>query len=262
MSERFVRLLKVFADGNEISGYSRVRLFGSERMDRVIGLYPFLFTLRIWNLSEEGYLALSRCNTVTVKSEDAELVSGCFADSSRIVSFQGSIATICFSPSLSLWNAQVSVSIDAGATVRETVMQLLVASDTGIELLTTEGMDAVFARPQAFCGRAAECIDDALSMANARACMLPSGVCVVPALGVPVSLQLNDEDLVDAPEFPHSGLMLLRTRAEGWTLGKSASVSWEGKEYTGLIRERSFDLDTGDGPWNTELLLELGCNEQ
>ena len=71
MSERFVRSLKVFADGDEVAGYSRTRLMGNERMDSSAGLFPYLFTLQLWNLSEDGYLALSRCKTVTVKSEDA-----------------------------------------------------------------------------------------------------------------------------------------------------------------------------------------------
>ena len=262
MNESFVRALAILADGEPVSGFSRARLMGSERMDSSAGLFPYLFTLHLWNLSDDGYLALSRCRSVTVKSEDAELVSGQFADSSRVISFQGSVATICFSPGLPLWQAQVSVSVDAGATVRETAAQLLAASGTGKELLTAEGMDAVFSRPQAYHGRAAECIEEALAMAGARACIVPSGLSVVPASGVSVSLALDEEDLLDAPEFPHTGLMLVRTRAAGWTLGKSARVSWEGKEYTGLIRERSFDLDTGDGPWRTELLLELGRNEQ
>ena len=85
---------------------------------------------------------------------------------------------------------------------------------------------------------------------------MPSGLSVIPASGVPVSLSLEGEDLLSAPEFPHTGLMLLRTRAAGWTLGKGVRVSWEGEEYTGLVRELSFDLDTGDGPWRTELILE------
>ena len=257
MSERIIRSLSVFADGSEIDGYSRIRFTGGERMDTQPCLFPYLFRLQIWNLSEDGYLALSRCKIVTVKSGASELASGYFDDSARFSTPQGSVATICFSPGLPLWRSQVSVTVDAGASVKDTVNQLMAASGTGIELLTSEGMDQVVARPQAFCGRAAECIEEALSISGARACLVPSGLSVIPASGVQVSLSLEEEDLLDAPEFPHTGLMLLRTRAAGWTLGKSVRAVWEGEAYTGLIRERAFDLDTGDGPWNTELLLEL-----
>lgn len=258
MSEQIYRSLKVFADGIEVTGYSRIRFTGSER----IGLFPYLFRLRIRNLSDDGYLALSRCRTVTVKSGEAELVSGQLADSVRTVIRQGTVTTVCFSPGLALWQSDVSLSMEAGATVRETVEQILEVSGTGIRLITSDGMSEAFYRPQAFYGRAAECIGEALSASGARACLVPSGLAVVPASGVLVSLSLEGEDLLDAPEFPHRGLMLLRTRAAGWTLGKGVRVSWEGEQYTGLIRERSFDLDTGDGPWNTELILELGRNEQ
>lgn len=257
MKESFVRALAILADGEPVSGLSRVKLTGGERL----GLFPFLFTLRLWNLPEDAYLALSRYRVVTVKCGEAELVSGQFADSVRMVTRQGTVTTVCFSPGLPLWQAQVSVSVDAGATVRETVAQLLTASGTGVRLLSREGMEEVFSRPQACYGRAAECVEEALSASGARACLVPSGLAVVPAAGVPVSLLMDEEDLLDAPEFPHQGLMLLRTRPAGWTLGKSARVVWGGKEYTGLIRERSFDLDTGDGLWRTELLLELGRNE-
>ena len=259
MSESFVRFLKVFADGTEVSGYSRIHFSGCERMRKSLDLFPYLFKLRFWNLDEDGYLALSRCHVVTVKSGEAELVSGQFADSSRIVTLSGSVATICFSPGLALWQSRVSVSLAAGKTARETVTELLAASGTGIELLTAEGLEQVFARPQTYYGRAAECIEKALTISGARACLVPSGLCVVPPGGVPVSLSLDEEDLVDDPQFPHSRLMLLRTRPAGWTLGKSARVSWKGEQYVGLITERFFDLDTGDGPWSIELILEVSA---
>ena len=255
MSERIYRLLKVFADGIEVTGYSRIRFTGSERL----GLFPYLFRLRIRNLSDDGYLALSRCRTVTVKSGEAELVSGQLADSVRTVTRQGTVTTVCFSPGLRLWQSDVSLSMEAGATVRETVEQILKVSGTGVRLLSPEGTGQVFARPQAYFGRAAECIEEALSVSGARACLVPAGLSVIPASGVPVSLGMDGEDLLSAPEFPHTGLMLLRTRPAGWTLGKGVRVSWEGKQYTGLVRERSFDLDTGDGPWRTELILEVSA---
>lgn len=254
MSE-LIRSLSVLADGQPVSGFSRVRLAGGERL----GLLPFLFTLRLWNLSEDGYLSLSRCKVVTVKCGEAEMVSGQFSDSVRTVTRQGTVTTVCFSPGLPLWQSDVSLSIDAGVTVRETVEQILSTSGTGVRLITSDGMPETFSRPQAFYGRTAECVEEALSASGARACLVPSGLEVVPSSGVSVSLMMDDTDLLDAPEFPHKGFMLLRTRPAGWTLGKGVRIVWEGEEYTGLVRERSFDLDTGDGPWRSELILEVSA---
>lgn len=252
MSE-LIRSLSVLADGEPVNGFSRVRLSGGERL----GLLPFLFTLRLWNLAEEGYLALSRCRSITVKCGEAELVSGQFADSVRTASKQGTITTVCFSPGLALWQSGVSLSVPTGLTAGETVERLLTASATGIDLLTAEGMGQVFVRPQAFRGRAAECIGEALSISGARACLVPSGLCVVPANGVPVSVVLGEEDLLAEPEFPSGDRALLRTRAAGWTLGKGVRAVRKGTEVAGLICERFFDLDTGDGPWRTEIVLQM-----
>ena len=288
-TEPLSRSLTILADGEPVTGRSRAWLTGGERL----ALFPYLFTLRLWNLPEDGYLALSRCRSVSVLSGGAELVIGAAAGTVRHTTPQGVVTTVCFSPGLPLWEAPVSLSVEAGASVADTVQQLLLSSGTGIRLLSSEGLDAAFARPQAFCGRAAECIEEALSRAGARACIVPSGLCAVPASGVPVSMTLDEEDLLSAPEFPDAGTrglsrsvtpqagqrdcprrfapdifrncrtvpdvqMILRTHAAGWTLGKCVRAVWEGDSYTGLICERSYDLDTGDGPWRTELLLEPG----
>ena len=100
-----------------------------------------------------------------------------------------------------------------------------------------------------------------MGKAGARCCLVPSGLCVIPAEGLPVSMVLTEEDLTDVPSFNCGGDMVLRTGPDGWTLGKGGEVRYGGTVNRGLISERLLSLDTGDGPWRVELVVELKQDE-
>lgn len=253
MENQMNRTLTVFADGEPVTGYARIRLTGSDALN----LYPSLFTLRLWNLSEEDYLMLSRCREAAVKHDEAVLASGWVSDVYRRITKDGTETFVSFSPGLALWEAAVSLSVEAGVTVSEMVRRLLAESGTGIQLLSFPGDDPVSTRGQVFFGRAAECIETALSAAGARACLVPAGLCVVPAGGLPVSVTLSEEDLTDAPAFASDGRMILRTVPAGWTVGKTIEVSYGSSVNRGIVSERLLDLDTGNGPWRAELNVEM-----
>jgi len=167
----------------------------------------------------------------------------------------GTETSVAIAPGLALWEALVSLAVEAGVTVSETVRRLLEASGTGILLLSFPGEDPLITRAQAFFGRAAECVEEALGKVGARCCLVPSGLCVIPKEGLPVSMILTEEDLTDVPSFNCSGDMVLRTGPVGWTLGKGVEVRYGGTVNRGLILERMINLDTGDGPWRVELVV-------
>jgi hypothetical protein len=248
------RMLTILADGEPVTGYARARLIGTERL----GLYPSLFMLHLWNVAEEDYLALSRSKDVTVMHEDVVLVSGTVSDVFRHSTKSGTEAHVAISPGLMLWEILVSLSVESGVTVSETVRRLLEASGTGIQLLGFPGEDPVVSRGQAFFGRAAECIEEALGKAGARCCLVPSGLCVIPKEGLPVSMILTEEDLTDVSSFNSGGDMVLRTGPVGWTLGKGVEVRYGEIVNRGLITERMLSLDTGDGAWRVELIVQSG----
>jgi len=285
MQSQIERILTILADGEPVTGYARARLLGTERL----GLYPSLFMLHLWNVAEEDYLALSRSREVTVLHEDVVLVSGTvsdafrhlirpsgtclgyrpfFAENEHTGSFSGTRRTpsrgrlnggtetsVAIASGLRLWEAPVCLDVEAGVTVSETVRQLLEVSGTGIPLLSFPGEDLVATRAQAFFGRAAECIEEALGKAGAQCCLVPSGLCVIPKEGLPVSMILTEEDLTDVPSFNCGGDMVLRTGPAGWTLGKGVEVRYGEAVNRGLISERMLSLDTGDGPWRVELVV-------
>ena len=245
------RTLTVLADGDPVTGFTRARLTGTD----ALGLFPMPFRLCLYNLPDKNPLTAAK--EVSVLHDGSVLAAGEVSDVFRRTVPEGTVTEVIFSAGLKLWEAPVSLSVEAGVTVSETVRRILSASGAGIALLSFPGEDPVRARGQAFCGRAAECVMSALSAADARACLTPSGLCVIPFSGLPVSMTLTEHDLTDAPARAGNGLLVLRTRVAGWPLGKTVFVRWQGEETLARIVERGIDADSMEGSWETNLLMEV-----
>ena len=246
------RSLTILADETPVSGFRHAWLSGRD----ALGLMPMPFVLRVWNLSDDGYYALSAAEQLSVMNGDSVLAAGKVSDVYLHMVPEGTVTEVVFSAGLDLWEAQVSLSVEAGTVVSETVRRILAASGTRIPLLPFPGEDPVRSRAQAFAGRAAECVLEALSAVQAKCCLTPSGLSVVPASGLSVSMALTEKDLIVPPSFVSGNRMVLRTEPKGWPLGKTVSVSWEGKTETGLVTERSIAADNMEGEWQAELLVE------
>ncbi len=248
------RHLSVLADNEPSAPDSRFRLAGTVR----IGLFPSLFLLECWNLSEADGFRLRNTRNLSVMREDSCLAFGRVSDVFCRTVPEGTVTTAAFSLGLDLWESRVSVSVPAGASVSETVRRLLEASGTGIRLLSFPGEDPVCFRGQAFSGRAAECITEALSAASARSYLVPAGLCVIPAEPLPATLHLKEKDLKDRPAFADSGRkMILSTSVTGFQPGEEMTLETDGKAFSGLILERMTEADTAMGPWRSQLLVQL-----
>ena len=247
------RALAVLADGEPVAGFHRANLSGRD----ALGLLPHCFLLRLWNLEESDYLLLSRAKRVAVRHGNSVLASGTVTDAARRMTPEGLVTQVVFSPAIGLWEAPVSLSVEAGVSVSETVRRILAASGTGIRLLTWSGPDPVRSRGQAFFGRAAECVSAALSAASALGYLTEGGLGIVPASGLPVTMTLTEKDLIDEPSFAAGNLMILRTTVTGWPLGKRAAVEWKGKRVEGIVLERSVDADSVRGGWEGGLIVQM-----
>ena len=247
------RSLSVFADDQPVTGFRRAYLSGRD----ALGLYPMPFILRLWNLADSDYHALRAAKHLSVRHADSVLASGRVSDVYLRIVPEGKITEVVFAAGLGLWETPVSLSVEADVSVSDTVRRILSASGTGIPLLSFPGEDPVRSRSQAFYGRAAECVKEALSAVGARGYLTESGLCVVPAEGLPVSMELSEADLLSNPVFVVNGQLLLRTRIIGWPLGKQVSVNWKGVQIRGLVTERSVDADNMEGNWQSELLMEV-----
>ena len=249
-----MRSLTVLADGTPFASGSRFRLSGK----LAIGLFPSLFTLQAWNLTEKDYHRLSGAKVLAVLRGGSCLACGAVSDVFRQTVPEGMLTTAAFSLGLDLWEAPVSLSVEAGACVSETVPRLLASSGTGIRLLSFPGRDPAAFRGQAFFGRAAECITDALSAAGARAYLVPSGLCVIPEAPLPATLHLTEADLADRLMPADRGRkLILSTTVTGFQPGEEMTLEVEGIRYAGLILERMVEADNRSGPWMTQLLVEL-----
>ncbi len=253
MMNELSRELNISADGEKITGFNHARLTGLDS----IGLQPLSFTLRLWNLSDSDYYFLSSAKEISVTHDDSVLAAGTISDICRGTVPEGTVTEILFSAALRLWEAPVSLSVEAGVKVSDTVRRILDASGTGIALLSFPGNDPARTRGQAFLGRAAECVETALSAAKARCCLAPAGLCVIPASGLPVSMELTEADLIDAPTRAGDRFLVLRTTVTGWPLGKRISVTWKGETAEGLVTMRSVDADNLEGNWQAELIVDV-----
>ena len=252
--EEMNRELTVLADGELFASGTRFRLSGKT----TIGLYPSLFTLQAWNLSDADVFRLMNTRELSVLHGESCLAFGIVSDVFRQTVPEGTITTVAFSLGLNLWEATVSLSVEAGVPVSETVRRILAASGTGIQLLSFPGPDPVSSRGQAWYGRAADCVTSALSVTRARPYLVPAGLCVIPAEPLTATLHLTEKDLTDSPMIAdHGKKLILSTTVTGFQPGEEMTLEYGGQHYGGLILERLVEADTVSGPWLTQLLIEL-----
>lgn len=245
------RTLSVLADGREISRGCRVCLRGAAGLS----LYPALWTAGILNLSDSGRAALRIGKEIAVLREGAELARGVIQEVQRLPAGSGGAWTVVgFSLGLDLWEAEVSLSAEAGLTAEELIRRTLEASGTPWHLLNPLPPGPAFSRGWALSGRAAEAIETLLASAGARGCLTPSGLIAVSP-SAPVQAELSEADLTDQPVLTR-GRLILSTLPIGWPVGRRARLTFRGRETTGLILRRSVDADTLSGPWNSQLLIE------
>ena len=134
---RLNRSLSLLADGAPVSGFRRAWLTGRD----ALGLMPMPFVLRVWNLSEDGYYTLRSAKQLSVLHGDSVLAAGKVSDVYRRIVLEGTVTEVIFSAGLDLWEAKVSLSVEAGTSVSETVRRILAASGTEIPLLSFPGVD-------------------------------------------------------------------------------------------------------------------------
>ena len=248
------RALSVLCDNQVFAPGCRFHLSGKTG----IGLFPSLFLLQCWNLSDTEVFRLRNTRELSVYRDDSCLAFGRVSDVFRETVPEGTITTVAFSLGLDLWESHVSLSIPAGLTVSETVRLLLEASGTGIQLLSFPGSDPAFSRGQAFCGKTADCISSVLSAASARGYLVPAGLCVVPAVPLEPTLHLGKTDLADLPMLADGGRkLILSATVTGFQPGEEMTLEADGHFWSGLILERMVEADTAAGEWKTQLLVQL-----
>ena len=184
------RSLTVLADGVSAADGCHMRLRGKT----TLSLYPDLFLLNIWYLSDDGFYALGNAADLQVYHGSELIAFGEIAEVNRREVAEGELTTVSFGPGLSFWESFVSLSVPAGRSASETVRRILAAcfptgrsaasTGTALPLLNWPGTDPVFIRGQAFHGRAADAVAVVLSAIGARAVLVPAGLQIILAGGM------------------------------------------------------------------------------
>lgn len=248
------RELEVFTDGESFEPGTHFHVYGKISAD----LFPSLFMLECLNLKESAVTRLMNSKAIEVKYAGSCIAYGNISDVFRRTGPEGTVTTAAFSHGLDLWESPVSLSVEAGVSVSETVRRILDASGTDIRLLSFPGEDRIVSRSQTFCGRAADCIAEALTAVSAKAYLVPAGLCIIPKDPLPATLHLTAKDLTDTPMLADRGKkLILSTIMAGFQPGEEMTLTAGGKTYAGIILERMVDADSVSGPWKTQLLIEL-----
>ena len=248
------RSLSVLVDDEPLAPGGRFCISGKKGLN----LYPYHFLLAGWNLSDSDYLQLFRGKTMAVMRENSCLAFGKIADVYKRTVPEGTVTVAVISLGLDLWMSRVSLSASAGNGVFESVRTMLENSGTGITLLDVPGDEVSFGRGHSFFGRASLCIAEALAVAGCRGVLTRSGLKVVREGYPQKHLELAAADLTDAPRFAEGGkIMVLSTTVTGFQPGDEVVLSYFKEEYCGIILERMVEADNGNGPWRTEMMIEV-----
>ena len=254
--DEITRSLTLWSDGEEIGRNCRVRL----RARAALTLAPLPCLLEIRNLPETEAARLRRAKNIATAAENTVLAAGRIAEVYRAPRTSGkrgtsSMTSVLFSPGLPLWEAGVSLSLPGGIRASDTLRAVLAASGTGIPLLNWAGPDPVFARGQAYFGRAAEAAASVLAACGAEGILLPAGLAVRKGgaeEGAAASLDAGD--LREAPGWAGRD-RVLQVKLCGLRPGQRVRWVFAGEEGCGVIRECLTDADTEAGPWGMEMLV-------
>ena len=100
-----MRKLTVLTDGILLVAECRFHLRGRLRT----GLFPSLFLLECWNLSDPEVFRLQNTKELSVMREDSCLAAGIVSDVYRQTVPEGTLTAAAFSLGLDLWEASVSL---------------------------------------------------------------------------------------------------------------------------------------------------------
>ena len=252
MPETIHRSLSAFADGVLLSA-SRLELILREELS----LAPALFLLKLSGLPEGEAERLSRARVLEVRTENTVLARGTVAEVLQEETEKGPVLSASFSPVLPLLDTFVSLSVPAGVPLSRT-LSLILAAAGGIPLSFSRP-DPALPRAQAFHGRAADAVREAVAVTDSRCCMTSTGLRVVPSSCGPSPLSLSPADLagLPSPAGPH---FCVPVRPAGWSVGDCLSVPFRGGMLKGTVIARSLHLDSASGPWRAELLMSHGSD--
>ena len=109
---------------------------------------------------------------------------------------------------------------------------------------------------QSFFGRACDALTLLAETADADAFLSPAGVAVSGRAARGPNVILSESDLLTEP-LRTGNRIILSSAMLTWPLGSFLQYTWHGNTVTGRLVSRLLQADNRDGPWKSELELEI-----
>lgn len=237
------RPMTVMAGDSQIAEEKRIRVQGSKNMT----LFPDLFIVEIYNMSEEDLASLTDTKTLSVYGETGGLMcSGEIDDMFTKLSGANMITTISVSDGKSFWRSKINRTLGGGSSIK-TVWQTII-KNAKIGVFAAD--DVKLIRGQTFTGRLAECVSMLAKSANGRAYITNGTVYITSKGRSSEMVSLSDEDIITDQDTA-TGARIVKTKVKGYPVG--ALVQLGNAQYR-LVSQK-FNADNFEGAWDAYLVL-------
>ena len=125
-----------------------------------------------------------------------------------------------------------------------------------VSLSSFAAEDRALSRPQSFFGRVCDALTLLAETADADAFLSSAGVAVSGRAARDSTVNLSESDLLTEP-LRTGDRVLLSSAMLSWPLGSFLQYTWRGNTISGRLVSRLLQADNRDGPWKSELELEL-----
>ena len=264
----FNREFKVRIDDKDVN--LRDRHLHLESRNR-LGLVPCLNLLHLWDIRDSDFLLMSRGYFIELYFGRSCLAFGEIVDVFREYLNEGVVVHISFARGYRFWETFISFSVEKYSTADQVIAGIIGRYNEEMSRIDYRSRDhrfryfhytdgsALLTRGMVFHGHAAECMSKILAFLGCRGYVIQGGV--VPALSGSASrnrVTLDRRQLMHDPSFTNHDLMILKTAPMDIQVGSWLTVNYGHELRSGMLVESSFDIDNREGNWSTELLVELG----
>lgn len=237
------RPLYLKADGKPIAQELRIRARGQANMT----LLPDLFLIDVYNLPGEDLATISLSETISAEDDKGAIL--CYGEIEDVYSHPeetNTITTIVLVDGKKFWSRNVSKTVGAGSSVRNTLLNIM----DGFSLGVFAASDVRLVRGQTFSGRLPDAVSMLAKTVNARGFYTHGAVYVVQKSQAADILTVNEDDVIDTPSYAE-GIVILRVKVLGYSVG--TILNYNAHPYR--LASQKLSADNLSGDWMTELAL-------
>ena len=210
-------------------------------------LFPDLFAVEIYNMSDEDMGALTNSGKISIFGETGGLLcSGEVDDMYTKQNGPNRVTTISVSDGRAFWRSKVFVTFSGGAMAS----QVLHSMTTGVRLGSITADDVKFMRGQTYTGRLADCVAMLAKSMHGRAYVTNESLFITAKGRSAEVVSLNEEDVV-LDQDSATGARIIKTTIKGFPVGALVEI---GNAKYRLVSQK-IDADNFGVAWDAYLIL-------